>query len=149
MSQNIRLKYAGYKNQPGRNETIVFRPEYFKKLTDMISRVTKLNEKNPNETEESKDIIDRSLKALSTYIKESLALRKKRQPVYPPYHGLDGSAGVYEISRWKHIRFDEMTLCVVVSNIINAFQYGSMEDQMLYHIKEAEKYLPVVEKLLN
>lgn len=149
MSQNIRLKYAGYKKLPGKNETIVFRPEYFKKLTDMISRVTKLNEKNPNETKESKDLIDRSLKDISTYIKESLALRKKRQPVYPPYHRLDGSAGVYEISRWKHIRFEEMILCVVVSNIAHAFQFGTMEDQLLYHIKEVEKYLPVVEKLLN
>lgn len=148
MPQSIRLKYAGYKTQPGRNETLVFQSEHYGLLTDMISRVTKLNEKNPNATEESKDLIERSLKALSTYIKESFLLRRKRQPVYPPFK-FEGDHGVSNISTWTHIPFEEMILCVVVSNILNAFKYGSMEDQMLYHIKEANKYLPVVEKLLK
>lgn len=147
MTNNIRLKYAARKNWPNAKQTVVFKPEYIKKLNLLMKRVEDLNKKNPNETGESKDLVEKTIKSINTYIKESAGLRQRHQPVYGASQ-LDGSLGVSEISRWTHISPLERLICKAASSIANAFQYGTMEDLLVWTIEEAEKALQDAEILL-
>lgn len=142
---SIRLRYAASIKQPGRNETLAFRPEYFSILTSTIRRIEILNQKNPNSTGESKELIERALKGLSQYIKEAPSLRRRHQPVYPS-NRIDGDYGVRNISNWKLIPFQERIICVVTKNVLDAFEYGSMEDMLEWSIGEIKKNLPMAEE---